>query len=57
MYKMRFYVSGSESNISQTILVLKNILKESLKSQYSLEIINVLENPEWMKPIEAPVKI
>ena len=46
MQEFKLYVTGS-GNISQKAIEdLKSVLEEKLKEQYTLKIINVLENPE-----------
>ena len=46
MQEFKLYVTGT-GNISQKAIEdLKSVLEEKLKEQYTLKIINVLENPE-----------
>ena len=46
MQEFKLYVTGT-GNISQKAIEdLKCVLEEKLKEQYTLKIINVLENPE-----------
>ena len=48
MYKIRFYVVGKTAKAVKAIEDLKVILDNEIKTQgdYSLEIVDVLENPE-----------
>ncbi len=48
MYEFRLYlyISGETSNSVASTWNLKSLLDEELKGRYSLEVINVLDNPE-----------
>jgi circadian clock protein KaiB len=48
MYEFRLYlyISGETSNSVASTWNLKSLLQEKLKGRYSLEVINVLDNPE-----------
>ncbi len=48
MYEFRFYlyISSETSNSVAPTWNLKSLLDEELKGRYSLEVINVLDNPE-----------
>ena len=48
MYEFRFYlyISGETPNSVGGAWNLKSLLQEKLKGRYSLEVINVLDNPE-----------
>ncbi len=45
-FKLYFYISSETSNSVASTWNLKSLLDEELKDQYSLEVINVLDNPE-----------
>ena len=48
MYEFRFYlyISSETSNSVASAWNLKSLLDQELKGRYSLEVINVLDNPE-----------
>jgi len=48
MYEFRFYlyISSETSSSVASAWNLKSLLDEELKGRYSLEVINVLDNPE-----------
>ena len=46
MQEFKLYVTGTGNISSKAIEDLKSVLEEKLKEQYTLKIINVLENPE-----------
>jgi len=45
MYQIRLYVAGQSPKTIKTIEDLKRLFTDELDNLYSLEIINVLENP------------
>ncbi len=45
-FKLYLYTSGETSNSVASTWNLKSLLQEKLKDRYSLEVINVLDNPE-----------
>lgn len=47
MYEIRLYVTGRTTSKSvKAVSRLKALLEQEFKDQYSLEIIDVLENPQ-----------
>ena len=46
MYKFLLYITGRRQKTLDLIEVLKGFLGERFKDQYSLEIIDVLEEPQ-----------
>jgi len=48
MYKIRLYVIGQTAKAKKALADLKAILDDAIKTQgdYSLEVVDVLENPE-----------
>ena len=48
MYEFRFYlyISSETSNSVASAWNLKSLLDQELKGRYSLEVINVLDNPQ-----------
>ena len=45
-FKLYLYTSGETSNSVASAWNLKSLLDQELKGRYSLEVINVLDNPE-----------
>ncbi len=45
MYLLRLYVIGQSKRSREAVRNLKDILDEYCKSQYSLEVIDLLQNP------------
>jgi len=46
MYKFKLYVAGQTPNSVNAVRNIKAFLDNKLKDQYSLSIIDVLENPQ-----------
>ena len=46
MYVLKLYTTGSSSRTASAIANLKRICEDDLAGEYSLEIIDVLEQPE-----------
>jgi len=49
MYEFRLYVVGGSRSSSKAVGDLESLLKDSFESQYSLKVIDILENPERAK--------
>jgi circadian clock protein KaiB len=45
-FKLCLYISGETSNSVASTWNIQSFLREKLKGRYSLEVINVLDNPE-----------
>ena len=45
-WELRLYVAGLTGNSIQALSNLKKICEENLKGEYSIEVIDLLENPE-----------
>jgi len=48
-YELRLYVIGQSENSLRAFKNLKNICEEYLKGRYSIEVIDLLENPQLAK--------
>ena len=46
MYKIRLYVIGQTPSSVRATVNLKALLEDQFKDQYTLEVIDVLENPK-----------
>jgi len=46
MYEFRLYVIGNTPSSKKAITSLESFLKDEFKGLYSLEILNLLENPQ-----------
>ena len=46
MYKLRLYVAGQTLKAEKTFEDLKSLLEGTFKGQYTLEVIDVLKNPQ-----------
>ena len=46
IFKLKLYVTGKTPRSENAILNLRNICEETLAGQYSIEIIDILENPQ-----------
>jgi circadian clock protein KaiB len=49
MYEFRLYITGQTSKSEKAIMDFKSFLEEKLKGEYSLRVIDVLEDPEVAK--------
>jgi len=49
MWELRLYVAGQTPKSIEAFANLKKIAETHLKSQYSIEVIDLLENPELAK--------
>lgn len=47
--KFKLFITGQTSKSEKIIKKLKKLLDDEFKNQYSLEIIDVIENPELAK--------
>jgi circadian clock protein KaiB len=45
-FALKLYITGTNSRTEQAVANLRRICENELKGQYTLEIIDVLENPE-----------
>jgi circadian clock protein KaiB len=45
-YVLKLYVTGSSSNSLRAIHNLENLLENELKGIYTLEVIDILKNPQ-----------
>jgi circadian clock protein KaiB len=45
-WELRLYVAGLTGNCIKALSNLKTICEENLKGEYSIEVIDLLENPE-----------
>jgi circadian clock protein KaiB len=48
-YRLRLYVAGQTPKSLQAFANLKKICEEHLKGRYSIEIIDLIENPQLAK--------
>ncbi len=48
-WKLKLYVAGTTPKSLEAFSNLKNICEEYLKGQYSIEIVDLLENPRLAK--------
>lgn len=48
-YELRLYVAGQTPRSMEAFTNLKNICEEHLKGRYSIEVIDLLENPRLAK--------
>lgn len=48
-YKLRLYVAGQTPKSVQAFANLKKICEEHLQGRYSIEVIDLLENPQLAK--------
>ncbi len=46
MYRLRLYVAGKTEKSMEAFENLKRIAEEHLKGRYSIEVIDLLENPQ-----------
>jgi circadian clock protein KaiB len=51
-YKLRLFITGSTPKSTRAIANMHRICEENLKGQYSLEVIDVYENPEATKDMQ-----
>lgn len=45
-YILRLYIAGITTDNQETVVKFKKMLKEKLGDDYTLEVIDILENPE-----------
>jgi circadian clock protein KaiB len=46
MYELKLYIVGRTPKSIKVVSSLKQLLEDALKDRYSLEVIDVIENPE-----------
>ncbi len=46
MYELKLYIVGKIPKSIKVVSSLKQLLEDALKDRYSLEVIDVIENPE-----------
>ncbi|MGH7889734.1 MAG: circadian clock KaiB family protein [Thermodesulfobacteriota bacterium] len=46
MYEFRFYVAGKTPNSTRAVNRFREFLEDKFKDQYSLSVIDILENPQ-----------
>ncbi len=49
VWQLRLYVAGQTPNCVKAFANLKRICEEELKGRYTIEVIDLLENPELAK--------
>jgi len=48
-YVLRLYVAGTTSKSMRAVANIKEICESSLKNRYDLEVIDIYQQPVWMK--------
>ncbi len=51
-YRLRLFVTGSTPRSTRAIANMRRICEDNLKGQYSLEVIDVYEDPEATKAMQ-----
>ena len=54
-YRLRLYVTGSTPRSSRAIQNIRAICEEKLQGRYDLEVIDIYQNPEQVKPEQIVV--
>jgi len=54
-YRLRLYVTGSTPRSSRAIQNIRAICEDKLQGRYDLEVIDIYQNPEQVKPEQIVV--